>query len=264
MNDAAVAEVEEVEVPEADAEVTETESAESEESAESKDESQPSESSTEKKKDGTQKRIDELTKYRREAERERDYYRNLAEAKQQAEPISAEPGKTLEDFDYDESKFATYLGENARAAAKAEVDREISIDRQARTQAEFSGRESDFSKDLDDYNLVTRNPDLQVTQDMLGAVQASKEGPALLYYLGKNPDVAAELASLPPLQMAVRIGAIEATKLVKPDPSPTKAPAPTPKLSGTAKASTVSLSSADADKLSINEWMNRRNKQVSK
>jgi len=193
---------------------------------------EPSESSPEKK-DGVQKRIDELTRLRREQERETSYWKELAQNTQVApEPVA--PGKTLADFEYDEGKYTQYLTESAKAEAVAEVDTRLASERQARARADFTSKESDFSKGVDDYYVVTRNQDLKISGEMVEACQGSDEGAAVLYYLGKNPEVAERLAAMPPLSMAREMGKIEASKLVaEKAPSVSKAPKPVPKLAPT-------------------------------
>lgn len=229
--DAPVIEVEEVvETVEADAKTEETE-----EATEDEDKvKEPSESSTEKKQaDGVQKRIDELTKIRRTTERDRDYWKELAQSQQPTEE-PAVPGKTLADFEYDEAKFSEYLVTHARESAKADVDKTLAQERYARARSDFSSKESEFSSNLDDYHIVTRNNDLKISAPMLEVMQGSDEGPAVLYYLGKNPDVAERLAGMQVLDMARELGHIEATKLShEKAPSIPKAPAPAPKIAAT-------------------------------
>ena len=96
-----------IDEPEAEtdaAEEVETEAVEEvDATAEEADQDEPeSRDSSPEKKDGTQRRIDELTRLRRQAERERDYYRQLLDDN---EKDSYVPEKSLEDFDYDE-KYA--------------------------------------------------------------------------------------------------------------------------------------------------------------
>lgn len=263
MNDAAVAEAaettqESVETPTEEV----VEAVESEDEATSQEDSEPSESSTEKKQDNLQERIDKLVAARREAQEQAEYWKRKAEEEPQQQ-AEFTPGKSLADFDYDEGAYSKYLVEESRKAAQSEVQTSLERDRQARRQAEFIAKESEFADGIDDYDRVTRNPALRITNDMVEAVQLSEQGPAVLYYLGKNPDVTSKLADLPPLAMAREIGRIEANELRKPGKSTTNAPAPTPKLDATEPANVISPTSAAADKLSMNEWVKRRNKQLS-
>lgn len=57
---------------------------------------------------------------------------------------------------------------------------------------------------------------------------------ALLHYLGKNPDIASELADLTPIQLARRLDRIE--REMKPTRSPSSAPKPLEPVKGTAKS----------------------------
>jgi len=262
MSDAAVTEtvettVESVETP--TEEVVET--VEGEVKAESEEKSEPSESSTEKKQDTLQERIDKLVAARREAQEQAEYWKRKAEV--QPTPEEFTPGKTLADFNYDEDAYSKYLVEETRNAVQSEVQTSLERDRAARREAEFSAKEREFADDVDDYDRVTRNPSLRITNEMVEAVQMSDDGPAVLYYLGKNPEVASRLSELPPLAMAREIGRIEANELRKPGKSTTNAPAPPPKVDAEGPANTISANEAGSDKLSMKEWVRRRNKQLS-
>ena len=261
VKDAVVAEeVEEVTKADADAETEETPETEDGEAEVKAEKPEPSESSPEKKKtDGFQKRIDELTKLRRDQERETVYWKELAQKEQVApEPVSV-PGKTLADFEYDEGKFAEYLKTEAKADAVAEVDKRLLQERQARSMADFSAIEAEFSKDVDDYHIVTRNNDLKITNDMLAVAQDSPDGAAVLYYFGKNPEVAERLANLSPMSMAREIGKIEATELKKEKPqSISKAPKPVPKLEPTDSKVTI-----DPMKMSDSQFSKWRQKAIA-
>ncbi len=254
-------EVETVDPVEADAKPEETEETDNGEAQAKDTESKPSDSSTEKKKDGETKRIDELTKDKHVITRDRDYWKGLAEAKQLEPVAKVEPGRTLESFGYDEKEYATYVGDLAKADARAEVDRSIAMDKHARTQAEFNGKESDFSKDVDDYYVSTRSNDLRITNEMLRVMQGSDKGAPTFYYLSKNPEEASRLAAMDPLDMAREMGRIEATKLVKSkSPTETKAPKPVPKIAATDAKVTISMSDP---KLTDAQFRKMREKQIA-
>ena len=252
--DAVVAEeVEVVETVEVDAKTEETtEADDGEAKAEAKD-PEPSDPSPEKKSDGVQKRIDELTKLRRDQERETDYWKQMAQNKENAPPTVTKELKTLADFEYDEGKYSEYVVGQARADATLETDRKFDLEKQARIQADFSAQEADFAKNVDDYHITTRNQDLKLTGEMVAAAQSSEAGAEVLYYLGKNPEVADRLARMSPLQMARDMGKIEAVKLVKKKaPSESKAPKPVPKLKPT--DSKVEVSPANMTDTQFRKW----------
>jgi hypothetical protein len=67
-------------------------------------------------------------------------------------------------------------------------------------------------------------------------------GPEVLYYLGKNPDIASQLSQLPPLSAARELGRIEAKILNKPSGEKvSKAPSPAPKITAAEPAISKSL-----------------------
>ena len=263
MNDAAVAEAAEVTQESVETPTEEvTEAVEGEEQATSEEKSEPSESSTEKKQDNLQERIDKLVAARREAQEQAEYWKRKAEETPSV-PDEFDPGKTLADFDYDEKAYSEYLIEETKKSAQEEVRAALERDRATKTAAAFSAKEREFADGVDDYDRVTRNPSLTITNEMIEVIQQSDEGPALLYYLGKNPDIASKVAQLPPMAMALQLGHIEASELRKPGKSTTNAPAPAPKLDATEPANVISPKTGAGDKLSMNEWVKRRNKQLS-
>jgi hypothetical protein len=272
MNDAQLQETVE-DAPETDEVETElVEDTEEAEEATGEAEAEPAESSTEKTEDEVkaepdkvQKRIDEITKYRREEERQRivaeDEVKVLREQLDALTPKQP-AGMSLADFEYDEGKFSEYLGNQANERATAAVHQRMDIEKRQQQQAEFSVRESDYSSDFDDYHAVTRSNDLKLSQDMVNVAQGSEHGPAILYHLGKNPDVSERLSRMAPMDMARELGKIEATQLAKP-PSITKAPAPPAKLKGTDKATTIRSDSPASDSLSTEEWRRREHKRMA-
>lgn len=269
MNDATTEEVEDVEVTEVDTEVTETD--ETTEDVEASQEGEPSESSTEKKegegKDKIQERIDEITKFRREEERQRIAAERRAEELerqlQQLKP-KVEPGKTLEDFDYDTAKFTEYLSEVSREQAREEARAEAQREAQQRQEAEFRIRERDYAKEHPEYYTATRNPDIMISEHMVAVARGTEHGPAILHHLSENPDVSSRLANMSPLDAAREMGRIEAT-LTQPKPKPvSKAPDPPKTLKATEKVTTIPASSPDSDKLSTDEWLKRRQKELAK
>lgn len=201
---------------------------------------------TPKPSDGFTKRIDELTRSFRDAERaaraaerDRDYWREHAQRlPPQPQPAAEESpsvGKSLADFAYDESKYQAYMSGEVRKEAARAAREELTREQQSQTKMErvasHQEREAEFAKDLPDYFEIAHYAPINET--MADVIMESENGPAIAYYLGKNPRVAASIARLSPLQMAREIGRIEATKLAeKPKPPQvSSAPPPAPKLS---------------------------------
>ena len=253
---ATVEPVEAVEVDTSEAKVDEIDNGEV--VAESGDE--PEESST--SKEVPKERIDEVTKARREAERERDYYKNLHEQQVAQEPVEAvEAGKTLSDFEYDEAKFSAYLTNQAKADAAADTQRVAQQEVGAKLQADFQGRESDFASSIDDYHTAVTSPTLQFSADMAAATLHAEKGPELRYYLAKNPEVSAKLSKMGQYDMVMELGRIEISKLGKQKaPSVTTAPKPVPKIAATDSKTGVKL---DDPKITDAQFRRLREKQIA-
>lgn len=204
------------------------------------EEAEAAESSPESESKGVQKRIDELTKARREAERRAAYYeQQLAEMRQKPpeKAAEAEPLKTLADFDYDESKYMAYVVDQATKGAVSAAERKLqeaqAAERMKRQQAGFKAAESEYAATVPDYHEVTRNPSLAVTQEMVAVMSEMDDGPAVLYHLGKNPQVAERIAALSPVGVARELGRIEerlAVQKAQKGKSVSDAPAPAPKI----------------------------------
>lgn len=216
------------------------------------------------KADPVQKRIDELTRKRREAERDSEYWREQA-LKNKPEPEPApveEPLKTLADFDYDELKYQQHLFDLSRQGAVKEAQRILA---EEKTQQEvskkvsgFKAKEAEFSKDIEDYRDVVKNPSLPITQVMAETAMEMDNGPEVLYYLGKNPDIAEEIAQLSPLRAALELGRIEAKFQQKGGKKVSDTPAPPPKI-----AALDPVVSKNPDEMTQKEWNEHRRKIIA-
>jgi hypothetical protein len=249
-----------------------------EEQAESSPAVTDADESSEPKPKGVQKRIDELTRLRYDAERERDHWRQMAmrQAPAQQEPAKPEPPKALpklEDFNYDEAAYQAALMTHVTAEAARKV-REDARREQAEEAAKqrvksWKTRESEFKAKHEDYESIAYYA--PITDAMVEVIQESELGPEIAYYLGKNRDEAERIAQLDPVKAAREIGRLEA-RLEKPSapavPKPvavSKAPPPPPRLEAVEHAVTVRPDSPESDKaLTDDEWFRLRNKQLAR
>lgn len=221
---------------------------------------------------GIQRRFDELTRLRREAERNAEHWREMAMRSQPAPEPDATP-KTLADFQYDEAKYQQYLFSTAEtlaiAAAKRELQQQVQQENQTRRTQSFTKLENDFAKKQADYFEVTRSDDLRISSAMAEAIAESEEGPALAYHLGKNPEIAEQIARRSPYAAARELGRIEERLRTEREkakaPVVSKAPPPAPKLGATDGSVPVSPDDPSSDSaMSDAEWMRRRDKQMKK
>lgn len=243
-------------------ETPETEQAESSPAVNDADES------SEPKPKGVQKRIDELTRLRYDAERDRDYWRDLATRQQpQATPETAKPEAPkplpkLEDFNYDEAAYQQALFKHASEEAARQVREELRREQEQKQKQErvksWKTREAEFIAKTPDYKQVAYYA--PISDAMADVIQESELGPQIAYYLGKHTAEAEQIAQLDPVRAACALGRIEARleKPAAPPPPPkqvSKAPPPPPKIEATDATPRVSTTSPDSDKLTDDEWV---------
>ena len=206
-----------------------------------------------------QERIDEVTRARREAERDRDYWREQALANQQP----AKPAReTAEDAEPDPSDYehgeldARFIRDHATYHAKRtfrEENAQAEAQRQRQGQlATFEAKADAFSEKTPDYYDVVGSDFGKVarlcTPVMGDAILASEAGPELAYHLAKSPSEARRIAALNPLAQAMELGKLAQRLASPPAPTPktaTDAPAPTPQVRGAGGRFTVAADTDD-------------------
>lgn len=184
-----------------------------------------------------QERVNEITRARREAEREAQRLR--AEVEELRKHIPRQPSPedrppTLHEYGNDPAAYAAAIAEHVerrierRTREQAEMAARQTVERSFESRAqEFARNVPDFDAKLDD---LTRA--VQFDQATVEVIGMSEHGPALVYHLAQHLDVADRIARLPPHLAAAELARIEA-KVTAPKPTATtKAPAPVPALSG--------------------------------
>jgi hypothetical protein len=237
-----------------------------------------------KKKHWAEKRFEELTYHRRQAERDRDYWRELA-TKQASQPQqqpaqtqaqattkpSASQFQTTEDYlealaDWkSDQKLQDWDRKRREETEKREKE-----ERQQKVARTFSEREQKARDKYEDYQEVAYGDDNPISELMAKAIYASEMGPDVAYYLGKNPDKALQIAQMPdPSSVALAIGRIEAQIEAAATP-PAPAATSTPKAAPTAAPPPPKVLSTSAptqkkpDDMTTAEWMDWRNSQLRK
>lgn len=205
-------------------------------------EAAPAKPSKPAKKPWFQERIDELTRQRRDAERERDELKAKIPA-EEAEPAAFDP----KNFDalVKEEAIRLNAAEKTKARTKGwwdagakEFGGEVFNDKCATVAAMGAGDSPEFMQIITDPDVI---PD----------------GHKVVAALADNPDEAQRILGLPPIQMAAALTRFGATATVKAAEKPlSSAPAPIKPIGGSAKASEPS----DAD--DIKTWAAKRNAQA--
>lgn len=191
-----------------------------------------------------QERINELTRARRQAERERDELSARLrdyEARQQAAAPVSDKAPLPADFNYDLDAWGAAVTAHAVKQAEQRAETKFSERAQQTTQeqvfAQYEVREREYAaKDpeyADAFDALKSSVRLQPTT--LEVIAMSDVGPAVVKHLGTHLDVADRISRLPPHMAAVEIARIEA-QLKAPKPKPvSNAPTPAPTLNGGGK-----------------------------
>ena len=214
---------------------------------------------------GFQRRIDELTRNWREAERRNDELLSILKGNR-AEPEQKTPDRspTLEEFGYDETKYQAALTDYVRNLTKAEAKAIFEQERQAVAQESrvksFKQREAEFASEYEDYADKVYDPSLPLSATVVEMIAESDIGPRVAYHLAENPDIARTLYSLSPTQAAREFGKLEVKLSRGSARKPiSTAPPPPPKISATEPEV-----DKDPDKMSMDEWLKWREKQTRK
>lgn len=231
----------------------------------------------EPEKDSFGGRIKELTDKVRSNKQESDA--QLFEARTENErlqkelesrPLVQEPLKTLEDFEFDESKYRNYLDERTHdIATKAaeSVGSKIQTEHGSRQiLASFRAREAEFTLNTKDYESVVYGEvnglrSWGASDAMADEIRISDVGPQLSYYLAKNPDIAAEIHALSHDETVRRmtlLGSSLKSEMSKKSKTVSDAPPPTPKI-----PSGEQNLSKDPGKMSDSEFAKWRRKQIA-
>lgn len=232
---------------------------------------------TKKALKGVQKRIDELTRARYEAEergrqeseqarQEALYWRQQAEAmKQQIGPPKADQ---FGDYEKYLQALAAHEAEKI-AEQRIQQERQASWEMQQRQAQEYQRQQAAMqyqatlnqkleaaTKKFPDFVEVVSSPELPGLQGTaaFNAILESEVGAEVMYYLGKNPAKAHQIASLSPVAQAREIGRIEAAI----ESGKTVSNAPPPPASVDAKTGTATK---DPRRMTIDEYYNHITRQ---
>lgn len=215
---------------------------------------------------GVQKRIDELVRQRSDVERDRDYWRDLAmKGQQQPEPEQPKAGIDIPpmpreyDFDTNEDYQKAVAERDAKLVeiAVGRIESQQSEQQRARTDSERRARFNESVEKLSethpDAKAVIYGDGAVITASMANVLLNLDNGANVAYELGAKPELAYRISTLPPVEQAIELGRLsERANLPKPK-TLSKAPEPVKTLGGVGEPAKV-----DPDKLSIDEWMEKR------
>lgn len=159
-----------------------------------------------------QKRIDELTAARRQAERDRDFWRSQAETRQ-APPAAPNPDDYASDDDYQQALLDHRIesGINRKLSTEAQ-QRADQADQQANSVRDqtYAERMRATAARIPDFAEVVGKSNLDVSQALVDALKDSEYGPDIAYQLAKNPAEAARLSQMDMRTLDRTLGRMEA------------------------------------------------------
>ena len=204
-------------------------------------------------KDGARKRIDKITKRWRDTEREnfklKAGFDTERDALQQrileletktvtAEKPIANDYTTTEEYIEALVEYKTSTGMD-----KIKSDAKLNTV-QVNAQAKHERLEAMLSKGPEahpDFDEVVRSSDLPINTDMVSICSELNSAADVLYYLGKNPSECADIAKLPPVQMAIKLAGIEHSVSQPPTKKASRTPAPITPIASKGKGAAKSL-----------------------
>lgn len=211
---------------------------------------------------GVQPRIDELTRARREAEREASYWRGIAQQGQAQQSAPAAPTKPTPDKYDDYGDYVEALTDWKTEQAVAKRMEQDSTRKVAETRSQtFAERQVATRAVLPDYDAVVGASETPIANHVGEAILESDRGPELAYHFAKNPDVLQNLNGMTPMQAAREIGKLEATL-----PTKTAPVVPSKKLSTTPAPANANVTQGRASQpvlatASMDEYMAQRKSQ---
>ena len=216
---------------------------ESESGTHAEEEAIQSEAEKEQKDPWYKRRIDELTKDKHEARRHAERLERMLEqvASQQRAPEPVAPSiqpPNPEDFaggQYDPRYIQAQLEytrvsaiEEAKRAVAAEYEQRAQAQKQAEAAARLENAEAATRAKFADYDAViegiTSDARLAQNPTIRQALLGTDNGPEIAYVLGKNLDVAYEIAQMSPVQAGMRLAELinRAPRSTRNAPAPVK------------------------------------------
>lgn len=158
-------------------------------------------------KPGVQTRIDELTRARREAEREAEYWKNRAQGTGAAAAKEAEKGPPTRDkYETDEA----YMD----ALTDYKVDQKLAArDQQKAQQATLTERATTWQEKLEtakteipDFAAVMEAADTPCAPHVAELIMEADNGAKILHHLAQNPEQVEKMNGMSPAKVAMELG----------------------------------------------------------
>jgi hypothetical protein len=189
-----------------------------------------------KKRDGYQKSIDRVTRQREDVKRENEALKREMEELKGKQNKPEDKGEIKEPVEDDFETYDKYLdaldkfdkqpdqkGEKEIATEKKDTDSQAAgeLTDSQKTAMAITQERVDSADKPEDFDAVALSPDVDITGDMLEALAECDDPAKVMYHLGKNKDLATQIANKTPAQQMREIAKLDLAKPSKPD-KPTK------------------------------------------
>ncbi len=191
------------------------------------------------------KALEDERRKRQELKEQLAYFKGLAEANKQPEPVHVEATHDVppvepnieqfaEDYEAFERAQRRYVVDLAKYELRQETRQQAERTKELQTQEQIDANWNKSVKTAQskypDFMEAIANPEFKQSDAVAQAIKSSEIGGDVAYYLAHNIEIANNLNAMNPLQAAREIGKIEAKIINKPkaDPAPVISQAPDP------------------------------------
>ena len=262
-NEQAVPEVEETEAEAVAAD--ENQQAEPEISDEQKADDSAGDNAGASRSKGAERRIRQLTRKYREAERlNKDLLNRLDAIEDRLGPIPEPPRPQRDDFETSESYEDALFDWRDKKRQMAEPQQAENTAAQPETDQEvpFVDEFKQELGQLDDPDAIgiVMDDDWPCTKDMTEFILSSDHRADLAYFLATNPDISGKIAQMSPAQRARELVKVEGELPTK-QTGATQSEQPPPPMTPS-KATGATGTEFLSDKMSTDQWVNARRRQL--
>jgi hypothetical protein len=174
------------------------------------------------RKVSAQDRIDELTRARRSAEREAEYWRGRANEVPAARANVAPVREAFANESDFVKEMSAWTVQQAKAVATTAAAEQMA---QNTALTAWNAKVESARTTIPDYDAVMSKAELPVSNNVASIIRGNSQGPVIAYELAKQPELLEKLNAMGVADAAIEIGQL----LGKQKPvAPAPAPAPTP------------------------------------
>jgi len=272
MTEETTLETEETVAPDSENEdsTTSEEVTEVEETTETEDTTEETEEEVEKpkpKSKGFQKRINKLTREKRELE-SRIHAIEQDRNQPKADPVEAPNRDSFDSYeDFLEAK-AEYIAEKkvSERLEKAQAKQREDSHRTEQTKLldGWEDKKDDARERYNDFDDLVEGSDVPVTPSMSQALLESDIGADIAYYLANNEDEAIKITKFSPSRQLVEIGKLEVKVQASLDAPKKKAPSKAPDAIKPTKKKAPTGSDLPSDSDSMDDWARKERERINR